>query len=108
MAGESGEVVVGIMAELCHHYEPNTSGTWSFMAGQKTLRKLLIHAFRQKPLWWIRSTAPLSACPGKPGLGHLGDCRGIHGAHTPFGTSSILLFKPATTASRVSLNPSSP
>jgi hypothetical protein len=78
----------------------------------KTLRarpaSRLIHAFRQKPLWWIRSTAPLSSCPGKPGLGHLGDCRGIHGAHTPFGKSSILLFKPATTASRVSLNPSSP
>src|SRR5271165_5902084 len=78
----------------------------------KTLRarpaSRLIHAFRQKPLWWIRSTAPLSSCPGKPGLGHLGDCRDIHGAHTPFGKSSILLFKPATTASRVSLNPSSP
>ena len=78
----------------------------------KTLRarpaSRLIHAFRQKPLCWIRSTAPLSSCPGKPGLGHLGDYRDIHGAHTPFDKSSILLFKPATTATRVSLNPSSP
>jgi hypothetical protein len=37
--GVSGEVVVGIMADLWHHYEPNTSGTWSIVAGQNTLRK---------------------------------------------------------------------
>src|SRR6201997_2193740 len=78
----------------------------------KTLRarpaSRLIHAFRQKPLWWIRSTAPLSLCPGKPGLGHPVNCRGIHGAHTPLGKTSMLFFNPATTASRVSLNPSSP
>ena len=67
----------------------------------------LIHAFRQKPLW-IRSTAPLSSCPGKPGLGHLGDWRNTNRAHGSSGKSSILLFKPAATASRVSLNPFSP
>jgi hypothetical protein len=53
-------------------------------------------------------TAPLSSCPAKPALGHLGYCRGIDRAHTPFGKSSILLFKPAPTASRVFLNPPSP
>ena len=77
----------------------------------KTLRarpaSRLIHAFRQKPLW-IGSTPSLSLCPARPGLGHLGYCRGIHRAHKPFGKSSILLFKPAAAASRVSLNPSSP
>src|SRR4029077_13953261 len=35
----SGEVVVGIMADLGPLYEPNTSRTWSFVAAQKTLRK---------------------------------------------------------------------
>jgi hypothetical protein len=39
VAGVSDEVVVGIMADLWHHCEPNTSGTWSFMAAQNTLRK---------------------------------------------------------------------
>ena len=73
----------------------------------KTLRarpaSRLIPAFRQKPLW-MRSTAPLSSCPAKPGLVHLGYSRGINRAHK----SSILLFKPAATANRVSPKPFSP
>ena len=52
----------------------------------------LIHAFRQNPLR-IRSTARLSSSPAKPALSHLENCRGIYRAPTPFGESSIMLFK---------------
>ena len=68
----------------------------------------LIHAFRQNPLWIRSGCAAVFVSPAKPGLGHLADWRSTNRAHGSSGKSSILLFKPAATASRVSLNPSSP
>ena len=68
----------------------------------------LIHAFRQNPLWIRSGCAAVFLSPAKPGLGHLADWRSTNRAQGPSGKSSILLFKPAATASRVSLNPSSP
>ena len=78
----------------------------------KTLRarqaSRLIHAFRQNPLWMRSGCAAVFVSPAKPGLRNLGDWRSTNRAHGPSGKSSILLFKPAATAIRVSLNPSSP
>ena len=68
----------------------------------------LIHAFRQNPLWIRSGCAAVFVSPAKPGLGRLGDWRSTNRAQGPSGKSSILLFKPAATAARVSLNPSSP
>ena len=85
------------------HYRRRTNAVRFLM---RTLRAhpapRLIHAFRQKPLWICSGCAAVFVLPAKPGLGHLGYCHAINRAHTPFGKSSILLFKPATTATRVS------
>ena len=78
----------------------------------KTLRarqaSRLLHAFRQNPLGIRSGRAAVFVSPAKPALGHLGHWRSTNRAHGSSGKSSILLFKPAARAARVSPKPSSP
>ena len=92
----------GGLYRCCRRSAHNRRRTNAVRFLMKTLRARpashLIHAFRQKPLWWIRSTAPLSSCPGKPRPRHPRLLARHNYSSQSFGASSILLFKAAGTA----------
>jgi len=66
-----------------------------------TLKRLTrLSCVPAKPSWIRSGCAAVFLSPAKPGLGHLVDWRTTNRAQGPSGKSSILLFKPAATASR--------